>query len=118
MGFRPNTYAKVWSIEQGKGNFQNVKLSISHKDKMTGQYETDFSDYCMFIGDAQDKVKQLKGGERIMIKDVDVSNKYDKALNKMYYNFKVFDFEMQGAVEPKPNVVSEVDANDDGKCPF
>lgn len=71
----------------------NVRLSISRKDKETGEYEDEFSGFCMFIGHAKAKAEKLKERDRIKLGDVDVTRRYDKEKQKEYYTFKVFDFE-------------------------
>ena len=96
-GFRQNSYATIWSVEPGKGNFTNVRLSISRKNKETGQYEDEFSGFCMFIGEARAKAEHLKERDRIRLGDIDVTRRYDKEKQKEYYTFKVFSFEMADA---------------------
>ena len=39
MGFRIGAYATVWEIKDGSGNWTDVKLSISKKNRYTGEYE-------------------------------------------------------------------------------
>ena len=97
MGFRAGSFATVWSVEPGKGNFTNVRLSISRKNKDTDQYEDEFSGFCMFIGEARAKAEKLKERDRIKLGDVDVTRRYDKEKQKEYYTFKVFSFEMADA---------------------
>ena len=72
----------------------NVRLSISRKNKDTGEYEDEFSGFCMFIGAAKAKAEKLKERDRIKLGDVDVTRRYDKEKQREYYTFKVFDFEM------------------------
>lgn len=93
MGFRQGSYATVWQVEPGKGNFSKVRLSVSRKNRETGAYDTEFSGYCMFIGTANAKATRLKERDRIKLGDVDVTNTYDKDARKEYVNYKVFDFE-------------------------
>ncbi len=97
MGFRAGSFATVWSVEPGKGNFTNVRLSISRKNKDTDQYEDEFSGFCMFIGEARAKAEKLKERDRIKLGDVDVTRRYDKEKQKEYYTFKVFSFEAADA---------------------
>ncbi len=92
MGFRTGAYATCWSVEQGRGNFTKVRLSISRKNR-EGVYEQDFSGFCMFIGTAHAKAEKLKERDRIKLGDVDVSTTFNKEQNKEYVNYKVFDFE-------------------------
>ena len=97
LGFRSGAFATCWTVEPGKGNFTNVRLSISRKNKETEQYEDEFSGFCMFIGEARAKAEHLKERDRIKLGDVDVTRRYDKEKNKEYYTFKVFSFERADA---------------------
>ena len=68
-------------------------MSISRKNKLTGEYEQDFSGYVMMIGHAHAKAQKLHEGDRIRLGDVDVTTTYDKERGKEYVNYKCFDFE-------------------------
>ena len=95
MGFRVGNYMSVWSTEPSKsGNTTRVRLSSSRKNKMTGEYEQDFSGFCTFIGKAHEAAKSLKAKDRIRILECDVGTTYNKEQQKEYVNYKVFDFEM------------------------
>lgn len=112
MGFRSGSYATVWSVETGKGKFNNVRLSISRKNKDTDQYEDEFSGFCMFIGEARAKSERLKERDRIKLGDVDVTRRYDKDTRKEYYTFKVFSFETEAeASSGNHNAPNELTAN-------
>nr|DAP27075.1 MAG TPA: hypothetical protein [Caudoviricetes sp.] len=92
MGFHTGAYATIWSVED-KGNYTKVNLSVSQKNKNTGEYETKFSDFVNFVGAAHTNAKELKPRDRIRIGDMDATNSYSKETNKRYYNFAVFSFE-------------------------
>lgn len=95
MGFRNNTYATVWSVETKTNTLTKCRISISKKNKNTGEYETDFSGYVSFVGTAAaSKAAKLKEKDRIKLIDTDVSNKYDKEKDVTYTNFTVFSFEL------------------------
>lgn len=93
MGFRNGAYATIWEVKQGKGNYTDVRLSISKKNKQTEQYETDFSGFVRFIGTAHQKASSLKEKDRIKLGDCEVTNSYDKEKKVTYTNFAVFSFE-------------------------
>lgn len=93
MGFRNGAYATIWEVKAGKGNYSDVRLSISKKNKQTDQYETDFSGFVRFIGTAHQNVGSLKEKDRIKIGDCEVTNSYDKEKKVTYTNFAVFSFE-------------------------
>ena len=93
MGFRIGAYATVWEIKDGSGNWTDVKLSISKKNRYTGEYETDFNSYVRFIGGAAEKADRLAPRTRIKIGECDVTNHYDKEKGVTYTNYAVFDFE-------------------------
>lgn len=93
MGFRTGAYATIWEVKNGNGNYTDVRLSISKKNKQTEQYETDFSGFVRFIGTAHQKANTLKEKDRIKIGDCEVTNSYNKEKNVTYTNFAVFSFE-------------------------
>ena len=102
-----------------------VRLSVSRKNKQSGEYEQDFSGFVNAVGTAAaKKAGSLKEGDRIKIGDVDVTTKYDADKKVTYTNFKMFSFELDGDTtapkanntEPQPSVDSgEVD---DARLPF
>ncbi len=94
MGFRTGTYATVWSTETISDTVTKGRISISRKNKQTGEYETDFSGFVSFIGTAAArKASLLREKDRIKIEDCDAKTYYDKAKNVTYYNFYIFSFE-------------------------
>lgn len=96
MGFRNGAYATVWQVEPGKGKFYKVRISTSKKNRQTDQYEQDFSGFCTFIGTAMEGAKNLKERDRIQLKEVEVTNTYNKDTKQSYTNFNVFAFEPAG----------------------
>ena len=126
MGFRTGAYAKVWKVEPFSDTSVKLRISISRKNKQTGEYEQDFSGFVNAIGTAAaKKAAVLKEGDTIKLGDVDVTTKYDKAKEVTYTNYKIFSFEVDGgntsapkpaSNEPQPAVDSgEVD---DSRLPF
>ena len=109
MGFRTGTYAKVWSVEQVSPTMTKGRISISRKNRNTGEYETDFSGFVTFVGQsAAQKALSLKEGDRIKLGDIDLSNTYDKERKVTYWNPKVFSFEFEDAAYSTPQV--EIDS--------
>lgn len=100
MGFRTGSYCTVWSVETISNTNTKARISISRKNKNTGEYETDFSGFVNFIGSAAaSKAASLKERDRIKLGDVDVTNRFDKEKNVLYTNYKVFSFEQPDAPE-------------------
>lgn len=93
MGFRTGSYAKVWETRPGKGNYSEARISVSKKDKSTGEYNTEFSGWVRLIGNAHQKINTIKNGDSIRLGDVDVTNRYVKEKNTTYVNYAVFDFD-------------------------
>lgn len=117
----------MWSVEPKSNTMTKVKLSISRKDKNTGEYVTDFSGFTIFSGTvAAGKAATLKEKDRIKLDDVDVSSKWDDEKKVMYYNFKVFSFDMADGSGGRENSAqpnspqSQVDSGvlDDSRLPF
>lgn len=129
MGFRPNSFATVWSVEPGKGKFTKVRISVSKKNAQTGEFEQDFSGFCMFVGNAHAKAAKLKEKDRIRLGDIDVTSTYDRQGKKEYINFKVFSFdfadEVSGSGGRKPSSITRASEPDpeegdvsDNRLPF
>lgn len=94
--FADNNFAKVWKIfpkEKKEQRYTTVQLSTSRKDKKTGNYTTDFSDYVRMVGSAEEKAAELEAQDRIKLTKVGVSNSYNKEQGKTYYQFVCFDFD-------------------------
>lgn len=117
MGFRQGAYCTVWSIEPASDVRTRGRISISRKNKQTGEYETDFSGFVDFIGTAAaNKAMSLKERDRIKLGDVDVSTFYNKEKNITYTNYKIFSFDVQDGVGvPSPEDVSRLVEVDDGE---
>lgn len=123
MGFRTGSYAKVWAVEPKSDTNTTVRISISRKNKQTGEYEQDFSGFVSFVGTATaKKAACLKEGDRIKLGDIDVTTSYNAEKKITYTNFKCFSFETEetntttNTSEPQPEVDSgEVD---DDRLPF
>lgn len=92
MGFRPNAWATVWSVEPSpRGTFTKVRLSTSKKNQ-SGAYEQDFSGFCLFVGQAHTDAAILKERDRIKIGDCEVTTSYNKEQNREFINYKVYNF--------------------------
>lgn len=121
MGFRNGAYATVWEVKEGKGNYLDVRLSTSKKNKTTEQYETDFSGFVRFIGDAAKDGTKLKEKDRIKIRECEVTNHYDKEKKVTYTNFAVFSFEENSDNKPASTDTSFMnvpDSDNEAPLPF
>ena len=99
MGFRQNAYATIWAVDGVTDTRTKARISISRKNRQTGEYETDFSGFVDFIGTAAArKALSLKERDRIRLGDVDVTNNYNKERNITYTNYKIFSFETQSEI--------------------
>ena len=115
MGFRTGAYATIWQVKQGKGNYTDVRLSISKKNRQTNEYEQDFSGFVRFIGTAHQRANSLKERDRIRIGDCEVTNSYDKEKNVTYTNFAVFSFEdANGGTNTNQNSQASPNPQSDG----
>lgn len=90
MGFRQDTWAKVWEVDR-KERFTKVRISISNKDKNTGEYVQTFGGYVSLLGDAHRKAENLQKGDRIYIKSCNVDSKYKDG--KTYTDFTIFAYD-------------------------
>lgn len=124
MGFRSGAYAKVWEVNPVSDTSTKLRISVSRKNKQSGEYEQDFSGYVMCIGTATaKKASLLSVGTRIKLGDTDVSTRYDAEKKMTYTNFKLFSFDNDSEsedhipAEPQPSV-DEGEPEDDHKLPF
>lgn len=94
MGFRNGSFAKVWEIKPVSDKKTDLRISISYKDKQTGEYIDDFSGFVSCCGSIPaSKAARLKIGDRIKLGDVDVSRVYNKEKQTNFETFKVFSFD-------------------------
>lgn len=94
MGFRNGSFAKVWEIKPISDKKTDLRISISYKDKQTGEYIDDFSGFVSCCGSIPaSKAARLKIGDRIKLGDVDVSRVYNKEKQTNFETFKVFSFD-------------------------
>lgn len=122
MGFRTGAYAKIWDVSPMSDTSTKLRLSISRKNKKTGEFEEDFSGFVLAIGTANAaKAAKLSKGDRIKLGDVDVSTKYDRDSKTTYVNYKLFSFDLSDApAGDNAGRQPDVDSGDadDGHLPF
>lgn len=93
-GFRDGAYARVWDIRRVDGkNATDIRISISSKNKETGEYRDDFAGFVRCYGGANTKAGNLQPKDRIKLLSTSVSNIYNKETKESKYYFSVFDFE-------------------------
>lgn len=93
MGFRNDSYAKVWEVKARAEKYTDAQVSISKKNKKTDSYDTDFSAIVRFIGEAHKKASEFAKGSKIKILNCDTTNSYDKEKKVTYWRCIVYDFE-------------------------
>lgn len=102
MGFRDGAYCKLWKLDTS-GKYPQGQISISRKDKDTGEYVDDFSGFVSFIGEAATAVKKIPASGRFKIKGCDVSRVWNKEKQREYINFRVYDLEDATNTAPATN---------------
>ena len=97
MGFSTNSIAKITAVEN-KGNYDEVKIVISKKDKNTNKYNLVFSAKVRFVGKAHNQ--RPMPDQRIKILNCDTQNCYVKEDGKVQFldvpKYVIFDYELQG----------------------
>ena len=101
MGFRNDSYARVWQVED-KGKYSTARVTISRKDKNSGTYNTEFSDgYVRLVGQAHTALQGVqideKKGISVKISSCDVTNVYTAPDGKVSYtpHYTIFGLEIQ-----------------------
>lgn len=113
MGFRQGSFAKCWAVEPKSNTHTQLRISISRKNRETGEYEQDFSGFVSCVGTAAaKKAACLKEGDRIRLGDVDVTTTYNAERKQSYTNYKIFSFQTENEIEnetPKESNNTPVD---------
>ena len=107
MGFGVNSYAKIKEVVEKHDNYSVCKITITKKNKLTNEYELQFSAHCRFVGNAHKSVPMAD--QRIKITSCDVTNCYKDKDGKLQFTknpqYVVFGYELQesqGASAPMP----------------
>ena len=105
MGLKVGCIATVWQVEP-KGKYTRVRFSTSKKNKDTNTYETDWSGFANFVGQANTEVAKLKEKDRIKVEEFEVTTKYDAEKKVAYTNYSVFKISdpNAGATQPTQQV--------------
>ena len=107
MGFGVNNYCKIKEVVEKQPNYTVCKVTITKKNKLTNEYELQFSAHCRFVGNAHKSVPMKD--QRIKITSCDVTNCYKDKDGKLQFSknpqYVVFGYELQesqGASAPMP----------------
>ena len=104
VGFRQGSFAKCWAVEPKSNTSTQLRISISRKNRETGEYEQDFSGFVSCVGTAAaKKAANLKEGDTIRLGDIDVSTTYNAERKITYTNYKIFSFQTNDEVEAEKN---------------
>ena len=129
MGFGVNNYCKIKEVVEKHDNYSVCKITVTKKNKLTNEYELQFSAHCRFVGNAHKSVPMKD--QRIKITSCDVTNCYKDKDGKLQFTknpqYVVFGYELQesqGASAPQfhnpyDNGVHFEDlSSDDSSLPF
>lgn len=124
MGFSNGNYAKIWEVNPISDRMTKLKISISKKNKETGEYETRFNGFAAVCGAAlASKARKLKEGDVIKLGRVDVENHYDKEKKREFINYYIYDYELQEQggpkiAKPEDRTEPTSDPEDDSRLPY
>lgn len=110
MGLKKDCTCKIWQVKRNE-KYTDVQISVDKKNKQTDAWETDFSGFVRFIGEAHKKIADLPDGKqekpfKVKAGDFEVTQRYVKDKNTTYTNFVMYDIQVeQGEVKniPTPN---------------
>ena len=91
---------KIWrgEVKEQKGyRFFEAQASTSSRKDQDSPWETDWNGFVTFAGKAMDKILSIgipeKGGLSIIVTSAAVKSKYDKARDRTYTNYIIYDFD-------------------------
>lgn len=121
MGYKNGAFCTVWNNKETKTvvqlfeKYAEVTISTSKK-KPNGQYETDFNGKVRFIGKAFEKIRTMALAEkdRLKLLEVETTNSYDKAKQRLYTNHICWDFEPAESKNTAPRQPEVIERNDKG----
>ena len=106
MGFGVNCYAKIKEVVEKHDNYSVCKITVTKKNKLTNEYELQFSAHCRFVGNAHKSVPMKD--QRIKITSCDVTNCYKDKDGKLQFTknpqYVVFGYELQESQGASANV--------------
>ena len=106
MGFSANNYAKIKEVVEKHDNYSVCKITVTKKNRLTNQYELQFSAMCRFVGNAHKSVPMAD--QRIKITSCDVTNCYTDKDGKLQFSknpqYVVFGYELQESKGASANV--------------
>lgn len=117
MGFKPGAYAKVWNVKPVSDTKTDIKISISYKDKNTGEYKPEFDGFVSCCGFSVAKAAaNLNAGDRIKLGDVDMVRIYNKETKTNFECWKLFSFDVVSSTnEPSASKPSVEDIEEEGE---
>ena len=74
MGFSNGSFCKIKEVVEKHDNYSVCKITVTKKNKLTNEYELQFSAHCRFVGNAHKSVPMKD--QRIKITSCDVTNCY------------------------------------------
>ena len=106
MGFGVNSYAKIKEVVEKHDNYSVCKITVTKKNKLTNEYELQFSAHCRFVGNAHKSVPMKD--QRSKITSCDVTNCYKDKDGKLQFTknpqYVVFGYELQESQGASANV--------------
>ena len=106
MGFSNGSYCKIKEVVEKQPNYTVCKLTITKKNKLTNEYELQFSAHCRFVGNAHKSVPMKDQRIKITWCEVNNSDK-DKDGNQQFTKnpqYVVFGYELQESQGASANV--------------
>ena len=115
MGLKVGCIATIWQVEP-KVKYINLMFSKSKKNKDTNAYETDFSGFANFVGQANAEAAKLKEKDRVKVEEFEVTTKYDAEKKVTYTNYSVFKISdpNAGSAQPAPQASKAPDTAVEG----
>ena len=106
MGFSNGSFCKIREVVEKHDNYSVCKITVTKRNKLTNEYELQFSAHCRFVGNAHKSVPMKD--QRIKITSCDVTNCYKDKDGKLQFTknpqYVVFGYELQESQGASANV--------------
>ena len=123
LNFSDTQRVKIWAIEK-RDRYALVRMGSSRKEKSSGDYKNSTWSFVRFVGNAFEKIDDLKERDTIVLKGAGISQepyekdgetRYPKNPQIVVFNWEPFVYEDGGQAQSNAPIVK---SSEDEELPF